>query len=184
MILTAQSIDVDSVSSATVTSNAIKAAVADCIAQAGGDAQALKSVAEKEPVQDAVYDVDVVVVGAGAAGLSAANTALEAGANVLILEKTGVTGGSTARSGGKILGAGTEWPVSYTHLDVYKRQQWKNRAAFSMYSVSSICLVGERLFSGSSSRYSASSSMAFVNILNAFSPLEYVRTFMPSSSRT
>ncbi|MFR5796664.1 MAG: FMN-binding protein [Christensenellales bacterium] len=41
MILTAQSIDVDSVSSATVTSNAIKAAVADCIAQAGGDAQAL-----------------------------------------------------------------------------------------------------------------------------------------------
>lgn len=67
VILTAQSIDVDSVSSATVTSNAIKAAVADCIAQAGGDAQALKSVAEKEPVQDAVYDVDVVVVGAGAA---------------------------------------------------------------------------------------------------------------------
>ncbi|MFQ9448119.1 MAG: FMN-binding protein [Christensenellales bacterium] len=47
MILTAQSIDVDSVSSATVTSNAIKAAVADCIAQAGGNAQALKSVAEK-----------------------------------------------------------------------------------------------------------------------------------------
>ena len=34
VILTAQSIDVDSVSSATVTSNAIKAAVADCIAQA------------------------------------------------------------------------------------------------------------------------------------------------------
>ena len=117
VILTAQSIDVDSVSSATVTSNAIKAAVADCIAQAGGDAQALKSVAEKEPVQDAVYDVDVVVVGAGAAGLSAANTALEAGANVLILEKTGVTGGSTARSGGKILGAGTEWQTAQGFTD-------------------------------------------------------------------
>ena len=40
--------------------SAIKDAGADCIAQAGGDAQALKSVAEKEPVQDAVYDLSLI----------------------------------------------------------------------------------------------------------------------------
>ncbi|MFR8977467.1 MAG: FMN-binding protein [Christensenellales bacterium] len=98
VILTAQSIDVDGVSSATVTSsNAIKAAVADCIAQAGGDAQALKSVAEKEPVQDAVYDVDVVVVGAGARVFRRKYRA-GSGRERADSGKTGVTGGSTARA--------------------------------------------------------------------------------------
>ena len=65
VILTAQSIDVDSVSSATVTSNAIKAAVADCIAQAGGDADALRAVpVEKELSTETIeMTTDVVVVG-------------------------------------------------------------------------------------------------------------------------
>lgn len=107
-IVEAQSLAVDSVTSATVTSNAIKQAVAECVTKAGGDAEALKSaVVEKSAPADETFDVDVVVVGAGEAGLSAAVTAREAGANVLVLEKTGVTGGSTTRSGGKILGAGT-----------------------------------------------------------------------------
>jgi len=111
-IVASQSLAVDAVTSATVTSNAIKQAVADCVAQAGGDAEALKAVAEQAKAEDAAYEADVVIVGAGAAGLAAANTALEAGANVLVLEKAGVTGGSTVRSGGKILGAGTPWQTA------------------------------------------------------------------------
>lgn len=107
-IVKAQSLGVDAVASATVTSNAIKQAVADCVTQAGGDAEALKSApVDKPAAKDDSYDVDVVVVGAGAAGLSAAVAAKEAGLNVIVLEKTGITGGSTTRSGGKILGAGT-----------------------------------------------------------------------------
>lgn len=108
-IVESQSLAIDAVTNATVTSNAVIAAVADAVAQAGGDAEALKTPTQKVPGEAQVYDVDVVVVGAGAAGLSAAITAQEAGANVLLLEKGGVTGGSTVRSGGKILAAGTPW---------------------------------------------------------------------------
>lgn len=116
-IVKAQSLDVDAVTNATVTSNAIKQAVADCATQAGGDAQALAAVKEETAAEDAVYTADVVIVGAGAAGLAAANTALEAGADVLVLEKAGVTGGSTVRSGGKILGAGTPWQTKQGFTD-------------------------------------------------------------------
>ena len=105
-----QSLGVDSVSGATLTSAALKAAVADCVTQAGGNADALKNVpaTDKEPA-DETYDADVVVVGAGAAGLSAAIAATDQGAKVIVLEKQGVTGGAAARSGGKIVAAGTKW---------------------------------------------------------------------------
>lgn len=112
-IVKQQSLAVDAVAGATVTSAAIKQAVAACVSEAGGDADALsRAPVEKPEATDETFDVDVVVVGAGAAGLSAAQTALEAGANVLLVEKAGVTGGSTTRSGGKILGAGTPWQTA------------------------------------------------------------------------
>lgn len=116
-IVESQSLAIDAVTNATVTSNAVIAAVADAVAQAGGDAEALKTPAEKAAGEEQVYDVDVVVVGAGAAGLSAAITAQEAGANVLLLEKGGITGGSTVRSGGKILAAGTPWQEKQGYTD-------------------------------------------------------------------
>jgi fumarate reductase flavoprotein subunit len=52
-------------------------------------------------------DYDVVVVGGGAAGLSAALSAQEHGAHVLLVEAADQTGGSTALSGGAFLAAGT-----------------------------------------------------------------------------
>ena len=112
-----QTLAIDVVTNATVTGNAIIAAVADAVAQAGGDPEVLKTPAQKAAAEDQVYDVDVVVVGAGAAGLSAAITAQEAGANVLLLEKGGITGGSTVRSGGKILAAGTPWQEKQGYTD-------------------------------------------------------------------
>ena len=108
-IVASQSLAVDSVTSATVTSMAIKTAVSDCITQAGGDPSQFQTPVEKAGTGDETYNVDIAIVGAGAAGLAAANAALEAGANVLVLEKTGITGGSTSRSGGKILAAGSQW---------------------------------------------------------------------------
>ena len=116
-IVEGQTLAIDAVTNATVTSNAVLLAVADAVAQAGGDAEALKTPTQKVAGEAQVYDVDVVVVGAGAAGLSAAITAQEAGANVLLLEKGGITGGSTVRSGGKILAAGTPWQEKQGYTD-------------------------------------------------------------------
>ncbi|MEM9577817.1 MAG: FAD-dependent oxidoreductase [Pseudomonadota bacterium] len=53
--------------------------------------------------------VDVLIVGAGAAGLTAAIAAREAGASVLIIEKAAACGGNTALSSGSLPGAGTRF---------------------------------------------------------------------------
>jgi fumarate reductase flavoprotein subunit len=52
-------------------------------------------------------DYDVVVIGAGGAGLAAAVTAAEAGASVLVIEAADKPGGSTALAGGSFMAAGT-----------------------------------------------------------------------------
>ncbi|HEY3735895.1 MAG TPA: FAD-dependent oxidoreductase [Jatrophihabitans sp.] len=53
-------------------------------------------------------DYDVVIVGAGGAGMACAITAHDAGARVLLVEAAAKTGGSTALSGGVVYGAGTD----------------------------------------------------------------------------
>ena len=53
------------------------------------------------------YETEIVVVGYGGAGAAAAIEAHDNGASVLIIEKSFVAGGTTAMSGGIIVGAGT-----------------------------------------------------------------------------
>ena len=62
---------------------------------------------EGEKGTDAVYECDALVVGSGAAGMSAAVTAAHRGLNVLIVEKESCFGGTTARSGGWLWIPGT-----------------------------------------------------------------------------
>jgi succinate dehydrogenase/fumarate reductase flavoprotein subunit len=50
----------------------------------------------------------VIVVGGGLAGLSAAHTLLERGANVLLLDKQGFMGGNSTKATSGINGAGTQ----------------------------------------------------------------------------
>ena len=69
-IVEAQSTEVDTVSGATVTSNAILSAVNDCIEQAGGTVESESAFAQGEDVS-----TQIVVVGGGLAGLSAALSA-------------------------------------------------------------------------------------------------------------
>jgi 3-oxosteroid 1-dehydrogenase len=52
------------------------------------------------------HEYDIVIVGSGAAGMTAALTAAQLGKTAIVLEKTGYFGGSTARSGGGIWAPG------------------------------------------------------------------------------
>ena len=114
-IVEAQSVEVDGIAGATMTSNAIKTAVAAALAEAGIDPAGFAAPAEEaeEPakaVAEALnYDVDVVVVGAGGAGMTAAITAHDAGKTVLLLESQAMVGGNSVRSTGGMNAAKTEW---------------------------------------------------------------------------
>ena len=100
-ILSAQSLGVDHVSGATNSSKGLMDAIAQCIALAGGDAEAMKAVPVEKKAGEAIEkSADVIVVGAGGAGCSAAITAAESGASVIIIDKAGSVGGNTIISGG------------------------------------------------------------------------------------
>lgn len=110
-IIDGQTLAVDAVSGATNTSEAILAAVEDCVKQAGGDIDALKiAVAnDAQPQKEMELTTDVVVIGGGGTGLAAAGSAFENGAKVVVLEKMATVGGSTALSGGSIAATGTRF---------------------------------------------------------------------------
>ena len=109
-IVAGNTLDVDGVSGATVTSNAIKEAAAKALEEAGLKPEDLvKKEVEKTAAEDAVKDVDVVVVGAGGAGLIAAITAHDAGKSVVVIESTGMAGGNSVRSTGGMNAADTVW---------------------------------------------------------------------------
>lgn len=59
-------------------------------------------------------EYDIIVVGAGGAGLSAAATAAENNASVMVIEKQGIAGGTTSYSGGVIQAAGDKWQKEFT----------------------------------------------------------------------
>ena len=107
-VIETQSLGVDNVSGATISSMALKAALADAVTQAGGDAAEWKGREVPSQAVDEEIEADVVVVGAGLAGLTAALSAEKAGAKVVLLEKLGIIGGTSIFSSGNFLAAGTE----------------------------------------------------------------------------
>ncbi len=96
MTLDAQSIPADGISGATISSEAYLEAIKKAIEMAGGDAsQLMASETSVKEKQEYVTEADIIVVGAGAAGMTAAVTASNMGAKVVVLEKNSIAGGNT-----------------------------------------------------------------------------------------
>lgn len=110
-IVAAQSTAVDAVAGATMTSEGIRQAVAQAIQKAGGDpAQFAAAVVKKKAAKKLVKEnADIVVVGAGGSGISAAVKAETLGANVILIEKMPVIGGATALNAGTLIATGSKY---------------------------------------------------------------------------
>ena len=76
---------------------------------AGSVAHAEESAPADE--RDWTYEADLVIVGSGSAAYCAAIEAAEAGASVLVLEKSGIIGGDSKLCGGAMMGTGFEGQV-------------------------------------------------------------------------
>ena len=102
-ILAANGTGVDGVSGATFSSNAIRNAVNDAAEQAGcTNMDAFKAAGAAHEPQAAIEETyDVVVIGAGGAGIAAAAQAAQDGNTVLVIEKNAEVGGNTLVSGGQ-----------------------------------------------------------------------------------
>ena len=96
------SIAVDGVSTATITSNAIKEAAAAALTAAGlnADDYKIEVKADETKAEDSTVDADVVIVGAGGAGMTAAITAAGEGKSVVVLESQPMVGGNSVRATG------------------------------------------------------------------------------------
>jgi len=96
-----QTTTLDTVTGATFASNAIMRAASEAAKAAGLDMDKLEANAyHAEAGEDEVWDTDLLVVGAGGAGFSAATTAAQEGAEVIMIEKSSVAGGNTLMQGG------------------------------------------------------------------------------------
>ena len=99
---------IDVVTGATITSDAINEALAAALAAAGLDAADFTGDASAETAaEDRAMDADIVIVGAGGAGMTAAITAAEAGRSVVIVESQAMVGGNSVRATGGMNAADT-----------------------------------------------------------------------------
>lgn len=102
-MVAANSYNVDGIAGATVTSDALKEAVKAALENAGLDASAFAVAKAADTTVEKTaetLDCDVVVVGAGGAGLTAAAQAAENGAKVIVVEKMPIVGGNSLKATG------------------------------------------------------------------------------------
>ena len=113
-ILLAQTPNVDGVSGATITSNAIRKAATEALEAAGADISVLDANRKDKGLKDVpkgekTVDTGVVVIGAGGAGMTAAIMLKQAGVDFVLIEKMPYAGGNTTKATGGMNAAETHY---------------------------------------------------------------------------
>ena len=108
-----QSFNVDGIAGATVSSTALRTGVEQAIKEMGFSTEKFSTPSggssNAEPVKDQNLEADVVVIGAGGAGMISAITAADLGKSVVILESQAMVGGNSIRATGGMNAADTKW---------------------------------------------------------------------------
>ena len=99
-IIESQSLAVDSISGATVSSNAAKTIIADIIDANGGDSSQWYTPVEKSTETVTLEGYDTIVVGLGASGMASYISAAENGATVFGIETAAKIGGNGTNTAG------------------------------------------------------------------------------------
>lgn len=117
------SLNVPMVSGATYSSQGIMAAITAALEKAGADIEALKNkeIAGEAAAEDVEKTADVIVIGAGGAGLAAAVTAHQNGASVIVIEKMPQVGGNTIISGSAYNSADPDRQAALTMTELEKK---------------------------------------------------------------
>ncbi len=106
-VVEGNTINLDAVSGATITSNAFIEAAKAALTAAGLNPDDYMTKVAAAAAGDVTKEADVVIVGAGGAGMTAAMTASDAGQSVIILESQAMVGGNSVRSTGGMNAAKT-----------------------------------------------------------------------------
>ena len=108
-----QSFNVDGIAGATVSSTALRTGVEQAIKEMGFSTEKFSTPSggssNAEPAKDQNLEADVVVIGAGGAGMISAITAADLGKSVVILESQAMVGGHSIRATGGMNAADTKW---------------------------------------------------------------------------
>ncbi|MCI8473989.1 MAG: flavocytochrome c [Oscillospiraceae bacterium] len=107
-ILKEQTVNLDAISGATLASQGFLTAVKGALTAAGADLNNFNTPVDHSG-EEQTLEVDVVIVGAGGAGMTAGIAAARAGSKVVILEKTAMSGGNSVRSTGGMNAAETKY---------------------------------------------------------------------------
>ena len=108
-----QYVNVDTITGATVTSNAVVEAVTAAFKASGFDASKLVAIeGDSTAKTEETLEADIVIVGAGGAGMTAAIEAANAGKSVILVEKAPMSGGNTTRSTGGMNAAETKFQAA------------------------------------------------------------------------
>lgn len=108
-IVTNQTVELDAISGASNSSRAVLEGVKTALKMAGGSEKDLKNIRLKKPVAAILQDAstDVLVIGAGGAGMCAAISATDSGAKVILIEKQANVGGTTLFSTTSVTSGGS-----------------------------------------------------------------------------